>query len=264
MSDILQDEITGRVRRLTMNRPEKRNALNAALCRELVDAINQANHDHEIGAVLLMANGPAFCSGMDLHELGHVDDEALGHLHDQLFTLGSRLSKPLVAAVDGPALAGGFGLVVNCHVVVASPNARFGLTEIRIGLWPFLVQRAAVNAIGERRFLELALTGRIMEPTEAQSMGLIQAIHEDAGAKALEIAEQLAAYSLPAIRGGLNYAQEIRGEDWEMAGMLGRNARQEQFQGADFLEGLRAFREKRRPVWPSIAPKSHESGGGVP
>ena len=264
MSDILQAETPGRILRLTMNRPEKRNALNAQLCREVVDSINQANHDHAIGSVLLLANGPAFCAGMDLHELGHVDDEVLGHLHDQLFTMGSRLSKPVVAAVEGPALGGGFGVVANCHIVVASPKARFGLTEIRIGLWPFLVQRACVNAVGERRFLELALTGRIIEPGEAESMGLIHGIHEDARAKALEIAENLAGYSLPAIRGGLNYTQEIRGEDWEMAGMLGRNARQEQFQGADFQEGLRAFREKRRPVWPSHNDRNHLSGGGVP
>lgn len=264
MSDILQAETTGRILRLTMNRPDRRNALSAQLCRELVDAVNQANHDHAIGCVLISANGPVFCAGMDLHELGHVDDEVLGHLHDQLFTMGSRLGKPVVAAVDGPALGGGFGVVANCHIVVSSPRARFGLTEIRIGLWPFLVQRACVNAIGERRFLELALTGRIAEPAEALAMGLIHAIDENVEAKALEIAEKLAGYSLPALRGGLNYTAEIRGEDWEMAGMLGRNARQEQFQGADFHEGLRAFREKRDPVWPSLTPKNHQPGGGVP
>jgi|SRR5579863_4741437 len=263
MSDILQSETVGRVLRLTMNRPDKRNALSGQLCRELVDGVNHANHDPKIGCVLLAANGPAFCAGMDLSEIGHVDEDILGHLHDQLFTMGSRLSKPVVAQVDGPAMGGGFGVVTNCHVAVASPKARFGLTEIKLGLWPFLVQRQAVNTLGERRFLELAMTGRIIEPPEALAIGLIHVIDEDVSHKAMEIAENLAAYSLPAIRGGLNYTQEIRGEDWEMAGMLGRNARHEQMEGQDFLEGLKAFREKRKPVWPSASQLGHH-GDGTP
>ena len=76
-------------------------------------------------------------------------------------------SKPIVAAVAGPALGGGTGLVANCHVVIAGPNATFGLTEIRLGLWPFLVFRAVAAAAGERRALELALTGRIFDAREA-------------------------------------------------------------------------------------------------
>lgn len=260
MSEILISETHGRIVRLIMNRPERRNALNAQLCRELVDSIHHANHDSRVGCVVLTANGSAFCAGMDLQEVGHVDEENLAHLHDQLFTMGSRLSKPLVAAVNGAALAGGFGLLANCHIVVASNKATFGLTEVRVGLWPFLVQRAAVNAVGERRFTELALTGRIFGVEEAKEMALIQVIHEDPNAKVMEIAEQLAGASLPALRAGLNYIQEIRGEDWEMAGMLARNARDELTQGGDFLEGLRAFREKRSPNWPSLQLNKRDSG----
>jgi enoyl-CoA hydratase/carnithine racemase len=261
MSDILLSETHGRVLRLVLNRTERRNALNAQLCRELVDAVHHANHDPRYGCVVLCANGPSFCAGMDLQEVGHVDPDNLGHLHDQLFTMGTRLSKPLIAAVDGPALAGGFGLLANCHVVVASPRSTFGVTEIRVGLWPFLIQRAAVNAIGERRFMELALTGRIFGADEAMDMSLIQVVDEDPNRKAMEIGENLASASLPALRSGLNYTQEIRGEDWEMAGMLGRNARDELMQGVDFQEGLRAFREKRHPSWPSLAQKQGSHGG---
>ena len=82
-------------------------------------------------------------------------------LHEQLFTIGVRLEKPMVAAVHGAALGGGTGLVANCHVVVALRDAAFGLTEIRLGLWPFLVFRAVAAALGERRAMELALTGRV-------------------------------------------------------------------------------------------------------
>ncbi len=260
MSDLLQTEVKGRVLHVTLNRPDKRNALNEQLCHDIIDTINQGNHDQDIGAVVLTANGPVFCAGMDLHEIGHVDEETMGHLHEQLFTMGSRLGKPLVGGVDGPALGGGFGLVANCNIVVASSKAQFGLTEVRIGLWPFLVQRAGITAVGERRFVELALTGRIIESPEAQSMGLIQEINEDPAGKAMEIGEKLANFSLNAVRGGLNFVQEVRGEDPEMAGMLGRNARKELFEHEDFQEGLRAFREKRDPVWPSLARKQHRAG----
>ncbi|HEV2444454.1 MAG TPA: enoyl-CoA hydratase-related protein [Candidatus Sulfopaludibacter sp.] len=264
MSELIELESHGRVLRVAMNRPDKRNALSSKLCRELVDAFNHANHDLNVGAIVLAANGPAFCAGMDLHEVGHIDSDSLSHLHDQLFTIGSRLTKPLVAAVDGPALGGGLGLAANGHIVVASLRARFGLTEIRIGLWPFLVYRAVENALGARRTLELALTGRIFETAEAQAITLVQVIDEDPNGKAMEIAAHLAAASPTAIRSGLNYVQETRGQNWEMAGMVGRYAREELFQSADFQEGLRAFREKRQPEWPSLAQVNQYPGDKTP
>ncbi len=172
MSDTVHTVSDGRLLRLTLNRPQKRNALNLELCRALVEALEGADRDPKIGAILLSANGPSFCAGMDLHEIDHVDDGALSLVHEQLFTIGARLSKPLVAAVHGAALAGGTGLVANCHIVVASEDATFGLTEIRLGLWPFLVFRAVAAAIGERRATELSLTGRIFGAGEAQEIGL--------------------------------------------------------------------------------------------
>lgn len=260
MSDILLTEIRGRVVRLVMNRVDKRNALSAVLCRELVDSIHRANRDPNVGAILLAANGPVFSAGMDLHELGQIDQESLGNIQDQLFSVGTRLATPLIAAVDGPALGGGFGVVANAHIVVASERARFGLTEIRLGLWPFLIYRALEAALGERRVVELALTGRIIDVQEAKLAGLVQEIHQDPNAKAMEIAEQLANSSAPAVRGGLNFIQEARDKDWEMAGMIARSMREELFQSPDFAEGVRAFREKRKPLWPSLNPKKEISG----
>jgi len=264
MSDILQSETRGRVLRLVLNRPEKRNALNAQLCHELQDSISHANHDSKIGSILLLANGSCFSAGMDLQELGQVDEESLAHIQEQLFTTGTRLSKPLVAAVDGPALGGGLGILANCHIVVASSKAKFGLTEIRLGLWPFLIHFAVAAALGERRLLELALTGRVFEAQEAQAMGLVQVIDEDPNGKAMETAENLANSSSMAIRSGLNFSQEIRGEDPEMVGLLARNARKEVFESPDFQEGLKAFREKRQPVWPSLSHEKPNPGDVAP
>jgi enoyl-CoA hydratase/carnithine racemase len=246
----LDSQQTGRVLRLTLNRPEKRNALNAALCLDLVRAIQSAQDDPSVGAILLTANGPSFCAGMDLSEIGVASSAQLDEAHEQLFTLGARLVKPLIAAVDGPALGGGTGLVANCHIVVASERATFGLTEIRLGLWPFLVYRACSAAMGDRRTLELALTGRIFPAAEAHSLGLV---HEVAPAtRAVEIAESIAAASPTAIRNGMTFVQQVRDRGWTESGEIARLIRSEVFESADFREGIQAFREKRKPNWPSL------------
>src|SRR5207244_3137581 len=162
----------GRLLRLVLNRPEKRNALNGALCQELVAAIEQGDRDPGVGAILLSGAGKSFCSGMDLSEMLTPAEESLGPLHERLFTMVRWVSTPIIAAVHGAALAGGTGLVANAHIVVAAEDATFGLTEIRIGLWPFVVFRAVVAAVGERRAVELSVTGRIIDAREAAGMGL--------------------------------------------------------------------------------------------
>src|SRR5690242_16871973 len=111
MNNLLEVEQTGRVLRITLNRPEKRNALSVALCRAILEAIEAGSADKSVGAILLTANGKSFCAGMDLVELGTVPYEQVDIVHEQLFTLGARSVKPFIAAVDGPALGGGTGLV---------------------------------------------------------------------------------------------------------------------------------------------------------
>ncbi len=243
MTDLLHSVREGRILRLTLNRPEKRNALDAALCRALVDALEAAQDNAAVGAILLAANGKAFCAGMDLDEIGSVGDTSeINALHERLFSVGARLTKPIVAAVHGPAIAGGTGLVANCHIVVAGPDASFGLTEIRLGLWPFLICT-----------LELALTGRVFGAAEAREMLLAHEVADDSLARAMEIAEVIAEYSPTAIRSGLQFVQEVRGVDAGSAGEIAQAVRNEVFAGADFKEGIRAFQEKRRPRWPSIS-----------
>lgn len=264
MSDLLQPQQHGRVLWLVLNRPDKRNALNAALCRDLVDAIGRADRDPHVGAIVLAAAGDCFSAGMDIGEVQEIHPETISNVHEQLFTLAMRLSTPLIAAVNGPALGGGVGLVANCHIVIASDKAKFGLTEIRLGLWPFLVFRAISTALGERRAIELALTGRIFDVEEARRMGLVQEVAQDLPARAMEVAQQVAEGSPSAIRSGLNFVQEVRGKDWEMAGLIARRVREEIFHSGDFQEGIRAFREKRKPNWPSLEHQSAPPGEKVP
>jgi enoyl-CoA hydratase/carnithine racemase len=253
MTDLLHSVREGRLLHLTINRPAKRNALDVALCRNLVTALEDGAKDPAVGAILLTANGKSFCAGMDLAEIEHgANAEEINAVHEQLFTIGARLAKPLIAGVYGAALGGGTGLVANCHIVVASYEASFGLTEIRLGLWPFLVYRAVAEALGERRTLELSLTGRIFRGREARELGLAHEVAEDAAARAGEIARAVAGFSPTAVEKGMDFVQRVKGLGWQEAGAIAREVRNQQFTGQDFQEGIRAFREKRKPRWPSM------------
>ncbi len=244
----------GRLLRLTLNRPEKRNALDLATCRAIATALAEAGDDATVGAILIASNGPAFCAGMDLSEAGNVDPNALAEAHDRLFTFREWVKKPVVAAVSGAALAGGTGLVANAHIVIAADSASFGLTEVRIGLWPVLIFPAMVAALGERRAIELALTGRVFSAPDALRYGLATEVIAPhlLDARAAELASSLAGASASAVQSGLAYAREIRGKSTASALEYGRLVRTQMMQDPDFLEGARAFREKRPPAWPSV------------
>jgi enoyl-CoA hydratase/carnithine racemase len=235
----------GRVLQIALNRPAKRNALNLELCNDLVRAFDQADNDIATGAILLTGNGPAFCAGMDLHEVLEGDTLQLSELHERLFTVINRLRTPVIAAVHGPALAGGTGLAANAHIVIAAPDARFGLPEIRLGLWPVLVFRACALAMGERRATELSVTGRTIEAEEARQYGLVAEIAADPVKRALEIAKSIATFSPTAISEGLNYVHQIRGHDWTHAGTIGHKMRDRLMQGEDFRKGAQAFLKQK-------------------
>ena len=254
MNESLQISREDRVLHVALNRPEKRNALNVELCGALADALDEAEEAPSVGAVLISGRGKSFCAGMDLSEALSQESGSLNETHERIFTAGIRMTKPLVAAVQGAALAGGTGLAANCHIVVAAEDATFGLTEIRIGLWPFLIFRSVVAAVGERRATELALTGRIFCAGEAREYGLAHHVVSPAGLmeRALQIAHAAAQASPTAIRSGLAFLREARGKSPAEAGALARQMRNEIFRGADFEEGIRAFQEKRSPRWPSL------------
>jgi enoyl-CoA hydratase/carnithine racemase len=190
---------------------------------------------------------------MDLAEVRPDNPEEINQAHEQLFTIGARLVTPVIAVVEGAALGGGTGLVANCHIAIASAAATFGLTEIRLGLWPFLVFRSVTAAIGERRAVELALTGRIVNAAEAREMSLIHEVTEHMEKRALDVARGLSESSPTAIRSGLTFVQQSRGKDWQSAGAIARRVRDEVFESEDFQEGLAAFREKRAARWPSLS-----------
>jgi len=192
----LRIEQDGRLRRIALAAVEKRNLLDAAMCQELLRELRDAVADDEVGAILLEADGPVFCSGVD---------PVAG---EELFTIGRRMVKPLVAAVQGVAVSGGLALLANAHVVLAAQGSSFGLTDIRDGKWSEAVYWAVASAIGERRALELCLTGRIFSTPDALSWGLV---HQVAPAfelddRASEVASALANANPEAVRAALRRA----------------------------------------------------------
>ena len=251
MSQTLLVSREERVLRLTLNRPDKKNALNSELCRALLDALRAANEDVDVGCVLLDGRGDVFCAGMDLDEVLSPEGQACADIHGALFTAASWMEKPLVVCLNGPALGGGVGLVANAHIAVAPHGCTFGLTEIRIGMWPFVIWRAVTRSLGERRALSLALTGRIFGANEALQWGLIHEVapafevDERASATAFHISE----LSSKTIRTGLRFAAESAAIADDAASTLALTTRAEVFRSADFAEGVAALREKRKPVW---------------
>ena len=162
----LRIEQFGRVRRITLAAPAQRNVVTAALAADLLRELAQAESDADTGALLLDAEGPVFCGGIE----GPLD------LPEEALSFGSRAAKPLVAAVQGVALSAGLALIANAHVVVAAQGSSFGLTDIREGRCYPQVLEAVARAIGLRRARELALTGRIFSTPEALAWGLIHAV----------------------------------------------------------------------------------------
>jgi methylglutaconyl-CoA hydratase len=246
MNESLLISSQGRLRRLTLNRPDKRNALDVALCRSLLDAIRDAASDGAVGAILLDADGKDFCSGMDLAEALETDPDEVLPLHQELFSIGARLRKPMVSAVQGAALAGGLGLALNAHLVVASSTARFGLPEVRIGLWPYVILPVVAAATGLRKATELSLTGRIVDAEEARRIGIAdvvvepEALHE----RAERVALDLAAESATVIERGLSFVQQVVGLDPDAAAKLASRFRREAHVSADFRDAVLAFQRR--------------------
>lgn len=243
-----------RVLRITLNRPDKRNALTAEMCAELATHIEEVQADSTIGSILIDAAGKVFSAGMDLDEAVQAANQDKLSSHERLFNIGARSYKPIVICVNGPALGGGMGLVAQGHVVVAAQGTLFGLTEIRLGLWPFAIYRAVEAAIGSRRTLELSLSGRVFSAQDALQWGLIHQVTLpfEADDRAHAIARDLAWASPIAVSAGLQYVRESRGLSADIQGELALALRAKVMGGVDFAEGVRAFKEHREARWPSM------------
>lgn len=244
------------VRTVTLNRPERRNAMTQEMQLELIGVMEETAAA-QFSALILTGAGDAFCSGLDLSELRTMRDKtAAEHRSDverlaRLFVSLYELPIPTIAAVNGPAIAGGTGLATLCDFTLASPDARFGFTEVRIGFVPALVSAFLALQVGDKRCRDLLLTGRLFGATEALQMGLVNEVvqREELEPRAQALAKSLMDNSPQSISATkqLLAAQNRAWLDAAIVAAMQANAKSRET--ADFREGVSAFLEKRKPIW---------------
>ncbi len=259
---ILAESANG-VRTLTLNRPDKRNALSPELIEELTAALHEAE-SCECGVVILTGAGPAFCSGLDMESLETTtastpeeqrhDSENMARVLRTLY----EFPKPIIAAVNGPAIAGGMGLATIPDFTLATPESKFGYTEVRVGFVPAIVASFLLRQVGEKHTRDLLLTGRLIKAQEALELGLVTQIvqADELMRTARALAQSLLLNSPQAMQSvkRLLAKHARRRLDEELADAIDANAQQRSTE--DFKEGIRAFLQRRRAEWPSQRTKA--------
>jgi len=254
--DTIQLVFDSGVATITLNRPEKRNAISFALIDDLLRALKEVEASDAL-VLILTGAGKAFSSGMDLENLksllGRTPEQNLQDSETmvRLFRTLYEFPKVTIAAVNGPAIAGGTGLALLCDFALAAPEAKFGYTEVRIGFVPAIVSTFLLRQVGEKHARDLLLTGRIIGAEEAERMGLINEIV--APEKLMPRARELAALLMENSPSSLRATKQLltdhaRAElDALIEDAIRENAAVRTT--ADFREGITSFLEKRKPVW---------------
>ncbi|MFZ5827851.1 MAG: enoyl-CoA hydratase/isomerase family protein [Bacillota bacterium] len=251
----LLTEVRDGVALLTMNRPDQRNALSAGLMEGLVESLSRFSADETVRAVVITGAGEkAFCAGGDLTSMAG-DGPYGGHLarrrYLELLEAVQESGRPVIAAVNGAALGGGFGLVLACDLAVAADTASLGTPEVKIGLFPMMVAGKLIRHLGPKQALELALTGEKISAERALALGLVNRVvpATDLMEASFRLASSLASLSPAVLRLGreavytaadMEYRQSLR----YLHAMLSINAMTD-----DAAEGVTAFLGRRAPEW---------------
>jgi len=243
------------VRLLTLNDPQRRNPLSPALVQGLLAALDTAAQDPAIRAVVLTGAGPAFSAGADLEflkqvtaagaEANYAHSRELMRLFHRIYTF----PKPTIAAINGPAVAGGAGLATACDLVVMSEQAQLGYTEVKIGFVAALVGVILVRAVGEKHARELLLTGKLVSALEAYRMGLVNRVvpAEQVLEEALALAQEVAANAPTSLALTKELLNALPGMGLEDGFRLASIANAWVRETGDLAEGIAAFFEKRPP-----------------
>lgn len=251
--ETLRYETERRIIRITLNRPDKRNAMNDTMLRELLDAFSRADQDDGCCVVLRGAGDKAFCAGADLTAMSGGDHflavhESRGRFVE-LFSRMLNLSKPTLAAVNGHCVAGGLGLVLACDLAIARAGFKVGTPEVARGLFPFMISALILRAVGRRTAYEMMLLGEMFSTEQAAEVGLVnKTVPAESFDAAVEAwATKLAGYSPAVLRLGRRALVQQEGMPLDGAfahlqGLISINAQLE-----DAAEGVSAFFEKRPP-----------------
>ena len=247
---------SGPIRTITLHRPERRNAMTPEMQLELIAAFEDAA-ESRCRVLVLTGAGDAFCSGLDLAVLRDADKKSeLEHRADseqlaRLFLALYELPIPTIAAVNGPAIAGGTGLAMICDFTLAVPTAKFGFTEVRIGFVPAIVSAFLALHVCHKRAVDLLLTGRHFDAEEAFRLGLVNELvpREQLAGRTKSLADTLLANSPQA----LNATKRLvvaQNKQWLNAAIVDAiEASAAARSTGDFREGIAAFLEKRKPSW---------------
>jgi methylglutaconyl-CoA hydratase len=247
---------SGLLRTITLHRPDRRNAMTPEMQMELIAALEETAASR--CRVLVMAGaGSAFCSGLDLSALKEMQGASASEYRAdaertaRLFLALYELPIPTIAAVHGPAIAGGAGLAILCDFAIATLDAKFGFTEVRIGFVPALVSVFLSLQIGDRQSRDLLLTGRVLDANEAHQMGLVNEVvpQADLARRVASLSQTLLANSPQALCDTKRlFAERQRAWlDTAIANAIEVSAQVRET--ADFGEGIAAFLEKRKPAW---------------
>jgi methylglutaconyl-CoA hydratase len=258
MNSLVLYEVKDRVGYITLNRPEKRNALSFEFVNDIKAAFKQAEQDHTCKVIVIKANGEAFCSGADLaylqqlqyysHEENLADSQNLMELFRMIYTS----PKVVISQVNGPALAGGCGLATVCDFCFATPTSTFGYTEVKIGFIPAIVMVFLIRKLGEKATKQLLLTGEVIPAEKALDLQLINyladadSIEEAVFSFAFRLCKTTSASSLSYVKEMLNEVQNISlDEGLQYAAEMNAKARKTD----DCKRGITAFLNKEKISW---------------
>ena len=256
MSFVAMEMNTHGVARIVLNRPEVHNALNDIVIQELYDAFDLLGRHKDVRVIVLTGSGTSFCAGADLTWMqraagqsqaeNRADAVRLAHMLDTLNTC----PKPLVGLVNGTALGGGVGLAACCDIVVAATGARFGLTEVRLGLTPATISPYVIARIGVAQARRFMLTAERFDAATAQAIGLVHAVADDIDAAARPIIDSLLANGPEAMAHAKRLIADVAGRALtpELRDMTAERIA-ERRASDEGREGMAAFLDKRKPNW---------------
>lgn len=252
MSERVQATLEGGILTGTLNRPEKRNAIDTAMIDALLALLDRADLDAAVRVVAIRGAGRDFCAGMDLQELLASADKTLEEnrqaaLHfGEIFVRMRRLPKPVVAVVQGRALAGGCGLATGCDLALAVESAQFGYPEVQRGFVPAIVMTLLRRSVGEKAAFDLAATGRILTASEAAALGLVSRVYEaaDFEDQVAEVLRGLAASSASALAFTKQQFYQLDGMGFEEGVRLGADVNAVSRMTPDFKSAIAAFLDR--------------------
>ncbi|MFY7979776.1 MAG: enoyl-CoA hydratase/isomerase family protein [Sediminibacterium sp.] len=249
--NFIKTSIDQHIFKLTLARPEKRNAFTPTMVNEISHAIEEANKDKTVRLVMINAEGPVFCAGMDMKTFENpaldILNPEIQNQHISLASAISQLNKPSIAIVEGDVLAGGFLIVLECTYIFAKKEAKFSLPEVKRGIFPFQVLASLIKYIPQNKALDLCITAKEITAVEAKELGIVYGFLEEG--KPTELMKAIIENAPKAIYAGFEAIKNLGTltEKERLPYLL--QALEDLKKTKDAKEGMAAFFDKRVPNW---------------